>query len=309
VAESYREEGDHVITCSTDQKSILDPCRRLERLGYRVTYLPVDKHGVMSLDALREAITDKTILVTTMFANNEIGTLQPVSEVGQIAKEKGIVFHVDATHAAGKVPVDVQKMGIDLLSLTGHLMYAPKGIGALYVRRKNPHVRLAPQIEGGGHERGFRSGTLNVPGAVALGKACEICRAEMAEESRRVAGLRDHLEQGIVSTIERVCVHGHPARRLPGVTNISVAYVKGEALMMGMREVAVSSGSACTSATLEPSHVLRAIGVPDELAQTSVRFGLGRFNTPEEVRYVIEATQKAVARLREMSPLYAAIQT
>jgi cysteine desulfurase len=304
VAGIYREEGDHVITCSIDQKSILDPCRRLERLGYRVTYLPVDKHGLMDIDALREAITDKTILLTTMFANNEIGTLQPIAEIGPIARKEGILFHVDATQAAGRVPVDVQGMGIDLLSLTGHLIHAPKGIGALYVRRKNPRVRLTPLIEGGGHERGFRSGTLNVPGAVALGKACEICRAEMTEESKRVAALRDILEQGILSSIEEVYVNGHPERRLPGITNMSFAYVEGEALMMGMRDVAVSSGSACTSATLEPSHVLRAIGVDDGLAHTSVRYGLGRFNTLDEVRHVIEATRKAVARLREMSPLY-----
>ena len=304
VAEMYRETGDHVIACSIDQKSILDPCKRLERLGGRVTYLPVDKSGLLDPEAVREAITDQTVLITTMVANNEIGTIQEVAAIGKIAKGREVLFHVDATQAAGKIPIDVQEAGVDLLSLTGHLMYGPKGIGALYVRRKRPKVRLTPLMDGGGHEQGLRPGTVNVPGAVGLGKACEICRAEMAEESGRIAALRDKLEQAILEQNDEVYVNGHPDRRLPGLSNLSFAYVEGEALMMGMREVAVSSGSACTSATVESSHVLKALGVRDDLVHTAIRYGLGRFNTEEEVDYVIEATRKAVARLREMSPLY-----
>jgi len=308
VAQTYREQGDHVIACSIDQKSVLDPCRSLERLGHRVTYLPVDKHGLLDPEAVREAITDRTILITTMVANNEIGTIQPIAEIGKIAKEREVLFHVDATQAAGKIPIDVQEAAVDLLSLTGHLIYGPKGIGALYVRRKRPKVRLTPLMDGGGHEQGLRPGTVNVPGAVALGKACEICRAEMEDECRRVAALRDKLEQAVLEQNDQIYLNGHPERRLPGISNLSFAYVEGEALMMGMRDVAVSSGSACTSATSEPSHVLKALGVKDDLVHTSIRYGLGRCNTEEEVGYVIEATRKAVARLREMSPHYDAAQ-
>lgn len=304
VASMYREKGNHIITTSIDQKAILDPCKRLEREGYRVTYLPVDQQGLVSPDAVREAITPETILITTMIANNEIGTIAPIKEIGRIAKEKDVVFHADAVQAAGKIPIDVEAMGIDLLSLTGHLMYGPKGIGALYVRRKRPRVRLNPILDGGGHERGLRSGTINVAAAAGLGKACEISRLEMDEETQRVRTLRDLLENGILSTIEETYVNGHRERRLPGISNISFAYIEGEALMMGIKEIAVSSGSACTSATLEPSHVLKALGVSEDLAHTSIRFGLGRFSTEEEVEYAVRRTAQAVEKLREMSPLY-----
>ena len=304
VAEMYKKKGKHIITSSIEQKSLFDPCKRLEREGYRVTYLPVDRYGVIDPDSVGEAITDETLLITIMLANNEIGTIQPMAEIGKVAKERKVLLHVDATQAAGKIPIDVEKMGIDLLSLTGHLMYGPKGIGALYVRRKRPRVRIAPMIDGGGHERGLRSGTINVPGAVGLGKACEICLAEMEEETRKVNALRDKLEQSILSQNDEVYLNGHPEMRVPGLTNISFAYIEGEAMMMGMKDIAVSSGSACTSATLEPSHVLKALGVGEDLAHTSIRFGLGRFSTEEEVDYAIAQTNQAVVKLREMSPLY-----
>lgn len=304
VAWMYREKGNHIIASSIDQKAILDPCKRLEREGYKVTYLPVDRNGLLSPDAVRDAIVPETILITTMLANNEIGTIQPVREIGQIAKEKEVIFHADAVQAAGKIPIDVEEMGIDLLSLTGHLMYGPKGIGALYVRRKKPRVRLAAVLDGGGHERGLRPGTINVPAAVGLGKACEICLLDMDEESQRVGALRDRLENSILSSIDETYVNGHLEKRLPGISNISFAYIEGEAMMMGIKEIAVASGSACTSATLEPSHVLKALGVGEDLAHTSIRFGIGRFNTQEEVDYTIRKTQEAVQKLREMSPLY-----
>jgi cysteine desulfurase len=304
AAEMYREKGNHIITQVTEHKATLDTCKRLEKYGYEVTYLPVEKDGRINLDDLRRAITPKTILISIMYANNEIGVLQPVEEIGKIAKEKGVFFHVDGVQAVGKVPVDVQKEGIDLMSISAHKIYGPKGVGALYVRRKNPRVQLAAIIDGGGHERGMRSGTLNVPGIVGLGRACEICRKEMAEEGKRLAGLRDRLKKEIFSQLDEVFINGSMEHRLPNNINISFAYVEGESLLMGINDVAVSSGSACTSATLEPSYVLKALGVGEDLAHTSIRFGLGRFNTEEEVDYVANRVIDTVKRLRELSPLY-----
>ncbi|MEB2283523.1 MAG: IscS subfamily cysteine desulfurase [Polyangiaceae bacterium UTPRO1] len=305
VVEFYKEKGDHIITATTEHKAILDTCKALERKGRAtVTYLPVDKFGLIDLDQLRGAITDKTILISIMHANNEIGTIQPLHEIGKIAKERGVLFHTDATQGAGKIPVDVEAMGIDLLSLSAHKIYGPKGIGALYVRARSPRVRLTPQLDGGGQERGFRSGTLNVPGIVGLGKAMEIASRVMESENERLLRLRERLRHGIMSRLDEVFLNGHPMQRLPGNLNISFAFVEGESLLMGLKDIAVSSGSACTSATLEPSYVLKALGVGDELAHTSIRFGLGRFNTEEEVDYVTERVVREVNRLREMSPLY-----
>jgi cysteine desulfurase len=304
VAEMYAEKGDHIITCVTEHKAVLDTGKRLEKLGKRVTYLPVDKYGQIDLDELRNSITDKTILISIMFANNEVGTLQKVNEIGKIAKEKGVLFHSDAVQAIGKIPVDVQAMNVDLMSLTAHKIYGPKGIGALYVRKKGPRVRLVAQMDGGGHERGMRSGTLNVPGMVGFGKAVAIAKEIMPEESKRLTGLRDKLHNGITKALEDVYLNGHPTERLPNNLNMSFAYVEGESLLMGMDDIAVSSGSACTSATLEPSYVLKALGVGEDLAHTSIRFGLGRFNTEEEVEYVLNKVVDNVNRLREMSPLY-----
>ena len=304
VAEMYAEKGDHIITCVTEHKAVLDTGKRLEKLGKRVTYLPVDKYGQIDLDELRKEITDKTILISIMYANNEVGTLQKIGEIGKIAKEKGVLFHSDAVQAIGKVPVDVQAMNVDLMSLTAHKIYGPKGIGALYVRKKGPRVRLVAQMDGGGHERGMRSGTLNVPGMVGFGKAVEIAKEIMPEESKKLAGLRDKLHHGITNALEDVFLNGHPTERLPNNLNVSFAYVEGESLLMGMDDIAVSSGSACTSATLEPSYVLKALGVGEDLAHTSIRFGLGRFNTEEEVQYVLNKVVDNVNRLREMSPLY-----
>ena len=305
VLEFYNEKGNHIITCVTEHKAILDSCRALERGGKAtVTYLPVDKYGMIDPEAVRKAITDKTVLITLMYANNEVGTIHPIAEIGKIAKEKGIVFHSDATQAVGKIPVDVEKDGIDLMSLSGHKIYGPKGIGAIYVRSKGPRVRLTPQMDGGGHERGMRSGTLNVTGIIGLGKACEIAGDEMLEENQRLHELRDKLQAGIFERLDEVYLNGHPTERLPGNLNVSFAYVEGESLLMGISDVAVSSGSACTSATLEPSYVIRALGTDEELAHSSIRFGLGRFNTEEEVDYVTARVSKEVKRLREMSPLY-----
>ncbi len=304
VAEMYREKGDHIITQVTEHKAVLDSAKRLERQGFEVTYLPVDRDGLVDPDDVRRALRETTILISIMAANNEIGVLQPVSEIGRIAKERGALFHSDAAQAAGKVPVDMEAWGADLVSLSAHKMYGPKGVGALYVRRRNPRVRLAPMMDGGGHERGMRSGTLDVPGIVGFGAACELAYQEMEAEAERLRFLRDRLEGGILSKVEKVFLNGHPNRRLPGTCNLSFAYVEGESLMMGLNEIAVSSGSACTSATLEPSYVLRALGVGDELAHSSIRFGLGRFNTEEEVDYVIQKVREVVERLREMSPLY-----
>ena len=305
VAEFYRDKGNHIISCVTEHKAVLDSCRALERAGKAtVTYLPVDKYGMVDPDAVRRAITDKTVLITIMWANNEIGTIHPIAEIGKIAKEKGIVFHCDAVQAIGKVPVDFEKAGVDLASITAHKIYGPKGIGALYVRSKGPRVRLTPQMDGGGHERGMRSGTLNVPGIVGLGAACEIAGREMPDEAQRLIQLRSQLQAGLFERLDEIYVNGHPTERLPGNLNVSFAYVEGESLLMGINDIAVSSGSACTSATLEPSYVIRALGIDDELAHSSIRFGLGRFNTLEEVDYVTDRVSKEVKRLREMSPLY-----
>jgi cysteine desulfurase len=304
VAEMYREKGNHVITCVIEHKAVVDTCKKLEKQGLRVTYLPVQKDGRISLDELRAAITDKTILITIMTANNEIGVIQPIAEIGAIAKEKGILFHTDAVQAAGKVPFDVTALKVDLASISGHKIYGPKGVGALYVRRRNPRVLLAEQINGGGHERGMRSGTLNVPGIVGLGKAAELCRLEMEKDTERVRKLRDRLNDGLHQNLDEIYINGSTEHRLPNNLNISFAYVEGESLLMGINDVAVSSGSACTSASLEPSYVLKALGAGDDLAHSSIRFGLGRWTTDEEVDYVIDKLTKVVRRLREMSPLY-----
>jgi cysteine desulfurase len=305
VVEFYGEKGNHIITAPTEHKAILDTCKTLERKGLAtVTYLPVDEQGLVDPDDVRKAITDKTILISIMLANNEIGTIQPLHEIGKIAKEKGVLFHSDATQGVGKLPVDVEAMGIDLMSFTAHKIYGPKGTGGLYVRSRNPRVRLAPMMDGGGHERGMRSGTLAVPGIVGLGKACELAGELMESESERILRLREQLRQGIMSELDEVYLNGHPLRRLSGNLNLSFAFVEGESLLMGLKDVAVSSGSACTSATLEPSYVLKALGVGEDLAHTSIRFGLGRFNTEEEVEYVCERVVHEVRRLRDMSPLY-----
>jgi cysteine desulfurase len=304
AAEMYREKGNHIITQATEHRAVLDTCQHLEKAGYTITYLPVAKDGRIDLDGLRRAITPKTILISIMYANNEIGVIQPIEEIGKIAKEKGVLFHTDAVQAVGKIPVDVIKDNIDLLALTAHKIYGPKGCGALYVRRRNPRVQLAPMIDGGGHERGMRSGTLNVPGIVGFGKAAELCQNEMAEEGKRLGALRDRLKEGILKGLDEVFINGSIAQRLPQNLNLSFAYVDGESLLMGINDVAVSSGSACTSAKMEPSHVLKALGVNEELAHSSVRFGLGRFNTAEEVEYVIQRVIEVVSRLREISPLY-----
>ena len=304
VAEMYREKGNHIITCVTEHKAVIDTCKKLEKNGYRVTYLQVQKDGLISLDDLRAAITDKTILISIMAANNEIGVLQPIAEIGALAKEKGILFHTDAVQAAGKIPFNVNDLKVDLVSLTAHKMYGPKGVGALYVRRRNPRVLLSEQISGGGHERGMRSGTLNVPGIVGMGKAAELCRVEMAAETERMLTLRERLNTALHAGLDELYINGSMEHRLPHNLNISFAYVEGESLLMGINDVAVSSGSACTSASLEPSYVLKALGAGDDLAHSSIRFGLGRWTTEEEVDYVAEKLTNVVRRLREMSPLY-----
>jgi cysteine desulfurase len=304
VAAMYKKKGNHVVTQATEHKATLDTCKRLERDGYQVTYLPVDKFGQVHADQVRAALTEKTVLVSIMAANNEIGTLQPIKAIGRLCKEKGVLFHTDAVQAVGKVQLDVEDMGIDLLSLSAHKIYGPKGIGALYVRKKDPRVRLEPQIDGGGHERGMRSGTLPVPLIVGLGVACELAKSEMADDVARTFALRERLRTGIMARLPETYLNGHPTERLAGNVNISFAYVEGEGLMMGIKDVAVSSGSACTSASLEPSYVLRALGVGDELAHSSIRFGIGRFNTEAEVDFVADLVVREVSRLREMSPLY-----
>jgi cysteine desulfurase len=304
VAEMYREKGNHIITQVTEHKAVLDTCKKLEKQGYRVTYLPVQADGLIDIEDLKRAMDDKTILVSIMYANNEIGVLQPVTEIGKLCHERGVIFHTDATQAIGKVPVDVIKQNIDVMSISGHKMYGPKGVGALYVRRKNPRVQISPSIDGGGHERGMRSGTLNVTGIVGLGKACELCQQEIKEEAIRLSGLRDRLKKGLEAKLDEVFINGSLEHRLPNNLNMSFAYVEGESLLMGINDIAVSSGSACTSATLEPSYVLKALGVGEDLAHTSIRFGLGRFNTQEEVDYVIDKMVQVVTKLRELSPLY-----
>jgi cysteine desulfurase len=306
VAEMYREKGNHIVTTAIDQRASLDVCRRLQqRHGYEVSYVPVRPDGLVEIDAIREALTEKTILISVMYANNEIGTIQDMAAIGRLAKEKGIIFHADATQAVGKIPVDVEAAGIDLLSCTAHLIYGPKGVGALYVRRKAPRVRIAPLFDGGGHERGMRSGTLPVPLVVGFGRAAELCGEVMAEEGARLAVLRDRLQDAILSNVDEAYLNGHPERRLPHNLNISFAYVEGESVLMGLnKESALSSGSACTSSTLEPSYVIGALGASAELAHSSIRFSLHRFSTGEEVEYVGARTIEVVKRLREMSPLY-----
>jgi len=304
VAEMYAEKGNHIITAATEHKAVLDTCKKLEKHGYRVTYLPVMGDGLIDLDMLKESFTDKTILVTIMYANNEIGVLQPVREIGAMCRERGVLFHTDAVQAIGKVPVDVNKDNIDLASITAHKLYGPKGIGALYVRRKAPRVQITAQMDGGGHERGMRSGTLNVPGIVALGEACAIAHKEMPEESKRLRYLRDKLKDKLQSGLDEVYINGSMEHRLPHSLNMSFAYVEGESLLMGINDVAVSSGSACTSATLEPSYVLKALGVGDDVAHSSIRFGIGRFNTEAEIDYVADKLVDVVKKLRELSPLY-----
>ncbi len=306
VAEAYRAKGNHIVTQVTEHKAVLDVCKHLEKSDVEVSYLPVNKDGLIDLDDLRRAITPKTILISIMHANNEIGVVQPIEEIGRIAKEKGVLFFVDAAQSVGKIAVDVEKSGIDLLAVSAHKIYGPKGVGALYVRRKNPRVELSPMIDGGGHERGLRSGTLNVPGIVGFGKACELCEKEIAAEGERQRALRDKLKDGILSQLEDTFINGSMTHRLPHNLNLSFAGVEGDALLMGINDVAVSSGSACTSATLEPSYVLRALGVSEDLAHSSIRFGLGRFNTEEEVDYVTGRVAETVKRLRELSPLFEA---
>lgn len=304
VAEFYKEKGDHIITTAIEHKAVLDTCKRLEKEGFRVTYLGVGRDGRVDPDDVKRAITDKTILVSVMLANNEIGTVQPLEEIGKITRERGVLLHSDAVQGVGKVPFDAQRMNVDLASLTAHKMYGPKGIGALYVRRSKPRVRLVAQMDGGGHERGMRSGTLNVPGIVGFGKAAAIMLEEGKEEAVRLVSLRDRLQKKLESSLEEIYVNGSVEHRLPGNLNVSFTYVEGEGMMMAIKDVAVSSGSACTSASLEPSYVLRALGVGDELAHSSIRFGLGRYNTVEEVDYVADLVIDKVNRLRNMSPLY-----
>jgi len=304
VASMYREKGDHIITCVTEHKAILDSCKHLEKDRYRVTFLPVDNQGFVDMDDLRKAITDKTILITIMTANNEVGVIQDIKEIGKIARARGVLFHTDAVQAAGKVPFNVNEMNVDIASLSAHKMYGPKGVGALYVRRRNPRVLLSPIIDGGGHERGMRSGTLNVPGIVGFGKAAEIARKELDQESAEMFRLREKLRATLERELDEVYINGDLEKRLPGNLNMSFAYVEGESLLMGIHDVAVSSGSACTSASLEPSYVLKALGVGEDLAHTSIRFGIGRFNSEEEVDYVANRVIETVRRLRDLSPLY-----
>jgi cysteine desulfurase len=304
IAELYADKGRHIITSEIEHKAVLDTCEWLERKGYRISKVRVDAYGRVDLKHLEELMTPDTILVSIMFANNEIGTIQPIEEIGKLCKQKGVIFHTDAVQAVGKVPVDVQTQGIDLLSLTAHKIYGPKGIGALYVRRKNPRVRLGAMMHGGGHERGMRSGTLNVPGIVGLGRACEIMRLEGVEEAKRLSTLRNQLWSGIQAELDEVYLNGHPTERLPNNLNVSFAFVEGESLMMGMKDLAVSSGSACTSASLEPSYVLKAIGVGEDLAHTSIRFSVGRQTTEADIEYALHRVVETVRKLRDLSPLY-----
>ena len=303
VFEMYQDKGNHIITCVTEHKAVLDTCKHLEKLGAQVTYLPVKEDGLLDLALLEAAMTPQTILVCIMYGNNEIGVIQPVKEIAAIAHKHGALFMTDATQTVGKIPVNVDADGIDLMAFTAHKMYGPKGVGALYVRRKNPRVKVTAQLDGGGHERGMRSGTLNVAGIVGFGKACEICRLEMDKDAKRLSALRDRLQSGL-TVLEESYVNGNVANRLPHTANISFKYVEGEGLMMAMKDLAVSSGSACTSASLEPSYVLKSLGLSDDLAHSSIRFGLGRFTTDEEVDFAIEQTKHAVNHLRELSPLW-----
>jgi cysteine desulfurase len=303
IADFYRERGNHIVTAQTEHKCVLDSCKRLEKQGFEVTYLQPRADGIVTAEMVEAAMKPSTILVSLMLANNEIGVVHPVNDIGKVVKEKGAFFHIDAVQGAGKIPFSVDEARADLVAVTAHKMYGPKGVGALYVRRK-PRVRLTPIIDGGGHERGMRSGTLNVPGIVGFGAAAEICRATMADEGRHIAALRDRLRDRIMGRLSHVYINGSMNSRLPGNLNISFEYVEGEALLMGIKDVAVSSGSACTSASLEPSYVLRALGIGEELAHTSIRFGIGRFNTAEEVDFVADLVVEKVNKLRELSPLY-----
>jgi cysteine desulfurase IscS len=304
VYEMYASKGNHIITCTTEHKAVLDTCKHIEKLGGQVTYLPVAEDGLIDLKELEAAITDKTILISIMYGNNEIGVLQPIREISAIARKHGVLLFTDATQAVGKIPVDVIADGIDLMAFSAHKMYGPKGVGALYVRRKNPRVKVTAQMDGGGHERGMRSGTMNVPGIVGFGKACEICMNEMESEAARLSKMRDRLEAGLMQ-LEEAYVNGNREHRLPHVANISFKYVEGEGLMMGFnKDIALSSGSACTSASLEPSYVLKALGLGDDLAHSSLRFGLGRFTTDDQIDFTIKAISDTVIKLREMSPLW-----
>lgn len=304
VYEMYVSKGNHIITCTTEHKAVLDTCKHIEHLGGQVTYLQVQADGLIDLNELENAITDKTILIAIMYGNNEIGVVQPIQEISKIARKHGVLFFTDGTQAVGKIPVDVQADGIDLMAFSAHKMYGPKGVGALYVRRKNPRVKVTAQMDGGGHERGMRSGTMNVPGIVGFGMACEICMNEMDAEAKRLSVMRDRLEKGLLE-LEEAYVNGNTEHRLPHVTNISFKYVEGEGLMMGFnKNIALSSGSACTSASLEPSYVLKALGLGDDLAHSSLRFGLGRFTTDEQIDFTIKAIKETVLKLREMSPLW-----
>jgi cysteine desulfurase len=304
VADMYAEKGNHIITTAIEHKAILDTCHALEKKGFKIDYAPIDETGRVKVDELAKMITDKTILVSIMFANNELGTINPMAEIGKLCKERGVLFHTDAVQAVGKVPVDVTAMGIDLLSMTAHKIYGPKGVGALYVRRKNPRVRLSAMQHGGGHEKGMRSGTLNVPGIVGFGKACEMAARLMPIEMPRIKALRDRLWAAIRNELDEVYLNGHPTERLDNNLNVSFAYCEGESLMMGMKELAVSSGSACTSASLEPSYVMKAIGVGEDLAHTSIRFSMGRFTTEDEIDFAAKKVIATVKKLRDLSPLY-----
>jgi cysteine desulfurase len=304
VYEMYASKGNHIITCTTEHKAVLDTCKHIEKIGGQVTYLEVEADGLVDLGKLEAAITPQTILIAIMYGNNEVGVVQPVKEISAIAKKHGVLFFTDGTQAVGKIPVDVQRDGIDLMAFSAHKMYGPKGVGALYVRRKNPRVKVTAQMDGGGHERGMRSGTLNVPGIVGFGRACELCMQEMESEAARLSKMRDKLENALLA-LEEAYVNGNREHRLPHVANISFKYVEGEGLMMGFnKDIAVSSGSACTSASLEPSYVLKALGLGDDLAHSSLRFGLGRFTTEEQVDYTIKAVSDTVLKLRDMSPLW-----
>jgi cysteine desulfurase len=304
VAAMHRRRGNHIVTVATEHRAVLDPCRRLEREGFRATFLPVDGFGRVTADQVAAALTEQTILVSVMAANNEIGTLQPIAAIGKLCKERGVLFHTDAVQAAGTIPLDVEAMGIDLCSLSAHKIYGPKGVGALHVRRRNPYVRLEPILDGGGHERGLRSGTLPVPLIVGFGTACELCQQGRDAEAKRQTLLREKLRQGIMDRLEDVRLNGHPVERLPGNLNQSFAHIHGEALLMGLRGIAVSSGSACTSAEPEPSYVLKALGLCDDLAHASLRFGVGRFTTEEEIVYAIEEVVRVARHLRSLNPLY-----
>jgi cysteine desulfurase len=304
VAEYYGQKGKHIVTSTIEHKAVLDSCKRLEKQGYEITYVSAGPDGIVDPGDIEKALTEKTILVSVMLANNEVGTIQPIAEIGKLTRARGVVFHVDAVQGLGKTPFDVRAMNVDLASLTAHKIYGPKGVGALYVRRSKPRIRLVAQLDGGGHERGNRSGTLNVPGIVGFAKACDILEREGVEEANRIRALRDRLHQRITKELDEVVLNGHPEKRLPGNLNLSFSFVEGEGLMMAIKDVAVSSGSACTSASLEPSYVLRSMGLNEEMAHSSIRFGLGRFNTEEEVDYVADLLIAKVRKLRDMSPLW-----